>query len=119
MADEETLELVGGVSGEEAPAAVVKKDINDDASSSRRQPSSSMYERFDQWRHERYILPRHYKLQTEEDTRKYSLWSVNFMITCSAINTKLSEYCTSCGAQATVCSTVGGIVSLVLMAEEN
>jgi hypothetical protein len=35
MADEETLELVGGVSGEEAPAAVVKKDINDDASSSR------------------------------------------------------------------------------------
>ena len=72
--DEEAVELVR--SGEDAAA-----DNN--------KGTSTLYERFDQWRTHRYILPRHYKLQTEEDTRKYSLWSVNFMITCSAINTKM------------------------------
>ncbi|KAL7496626.1 hypothetical protein ACHAWT_004791 [Skeletonema menzelii] len=72
--DEEAVELVGG--GGEAAA---DKDTM----------SSTLYDRFDEWRSHRYILPRHYKLQTEEDIRKYSLWSVNFMITCSAINTKM------------------------------
>mmetsp|Transcript_12678 Transcript_12678/g.19525 ORF Transcript_12678/g.19525 Transcript_12678/m.19525 type:complete len:697 (-) Transcript_12678:108-2198(-) len=72
--DEEAVELVR--SGEDAAA-----DNN--------KGTSTLYERLDQWRTHRYILPRHYKLQTEEDTRKYSLWSVNFMITCSAINTKM------------------------------
>ncbi len=88
MADEEeTLELVGGgVSGE---GAAEEEAIDNDASSSRRPPSPSLYERFDQWRHEHYILPRYYKLQTEEDTRKHSLWSINFMITASAVNTKM------------------------------
>jgi len=71
--DEEAVELVGG----------------SEAAADEGVMSASLYDRFDQWRSHRYILPRHYKLQTEEDTRKYSLWSVNFMITCSAINTKM------------------------------
>ena len=72
--DEEAVELVGGGGGENAADGTM---------------SSTLYDRFEEWRENHYILPRHYKLQTEEDTRKYSLWSVNFMITCSAINTKM------------------------------
>lgn len=83
MADEEALELVG----KQASDAATDAEVDADISKSKR--ASSIYDRFDEWRHTRYILPRHYKLQTEEETRKYSLWSVNFMITCSAINTKM------------------------------
>ena len=82
MADEEeALELVGKQASDAAT------DADADISKSKR--ASSIYDKFDEWRHTHYILPRHYKLQTEEETRKYSLWSVNFMITCSAINTKM------------------------------
>ena len=85
MAEEETLELVGsGVSGD--VFADNSKYVDE---STRRQHPPSLYERFGQWRQERYVLPRRYKLHTEEETRKYSLWSVNFMVTCSAINTKM------------------------------
>ena len=51
--------------------------------------NKSWVERYNEWRREDIRLPRHYKLSTEENAAKYSLWSVNFMITASAINTKM------------------------------
>lgn len=46
-------------------------------------------DKYERWRRQTYKLPRHYLLRTEENARKYSIWSVNFMITASAINTKM------------------------------
>lgn len=84
--DEEAaaLELTGREVGSDNAADDVDVSISD----SKR---AAIYQKFDQWRnvHSSYILPRHYKLLTEEETRKYSLWSVNFMIICSAINKKM------------------------------
>lgn len=62
--------------------------------------NESWYERYNAWRREDIRLPRHYKLSTEENAAKYSLWSVNFMIIASAVNTKMVRdcvyYCTQC-----------------------
>ena len=83
--DEEAaaLELTGREVGSDNAADDVDVSISD----SKR--ASIFYQKFDQWRSASYILPRHYKLLTEEETRKYSLWSVNFMIICSAVNKKM------------------------------
>jgi hypothetical protein len=50
---------------------------------------SSWIEKYNQWQSQKYKLPPHYKLSTEENSSKYSLWSVNFMILASALNTKM------------------------------
>ena len=34
----------------------------------------SWREKYMQWRHQSYKLPRHYRLSTEENASKYSLW---------------------------------------------
>ena len=84
--EEAALELTGREVGSDHAA---DDDANISISNTKR---AAIYQKFDQWKndvHSSYILPRHYKLLTEEETRKYSLWSVNFMIICSAINKKM------------------------------
>mmetsp|Transcript_33746 Transcript_33746/g.81590 ORF Transcript_33746/g.81590 Transcript_33746/m.81590 type:complete len:699 (-) Transcript_33746:117-2213(-) len=51
--------------------------------------SETWMQKYQQWTHQSYKLPRHYRLSTEENARKYSLWSVNFIILASAVNTKM------------------------------
>ncbi|KAL7425971.1 hypothetical protein ACHAXM_000249 [Skeletonema potamos] len=96
MANEESLELVDGGAEKE------RGNNNDGSSSTRRPPSPSLYERFDQWRHEHYILPRYYKLQTEEETKNKSLYSVLFITLTSAVNTKMlnPNFAIMCNASA-------------------
>ncbi|KAL9182774.1 hypothetical protein ACHAXT_004053, partial [Thalassiosira profunda] len=76
--DEECVELTasGGYEG-------------DDAKLQDKSVGGQWRDKYYAWRNERYKLPRHYRLHTEENARKYSQWSVNFMITCSAVNTKM------------------------------
>lgn len=50
---------------------------------------SAWGDKYHQWRSMKYKLPRYYRLSTEENASKYSLWSVNFMILASAVNTKM------------------------------
>ena len=51
--------------------------------------SATWRNNYNKWRDLKYKLPRHYLLSTEEHVSKHSLWSVNFMILASAVNTKM------------------------------
>ena len=90
MADEE-VELMASASG------AVVETAKDDADDVKATPVGSIgntvggtwSDKYNRWKQQRYKLPRHYKLEAEENVRKYSIWSVNFMITASAINTKM------------------------------
>jgi hypothetical protein len=78
---EETIELTTAPDAEapaEKPAAEPSTSIN-----------STWSEKYQEWRNQKYKLPRRYRLSTEENACKYSLWSVNFMILASAVNTKM------------------------------
>lgn len=69
----------------DAPAVIVESTTKEPNNST----NSTWTEKYHEWRNEKYKLPRHYLLSTEENASKYSLWSVNFIILASAVNTKM------------------------------
>jgi len=73
--DEECVELT-------ASGATSSEKLDDTAGETWR-------EKYLKWRYASYKLPRYYRLSTEENTQKYSLWSVNFIVLASAVNTKM------------------------------
>ena len=89
--DEERVELTASGGVEEAsPGDVADADESVAKTTSESvKTESGWHEKYYIFMRQKYNLPRHYRLRTEEDTRKYSLWSVNFMILCSAVNTKM------------------------------
>lgn len=86
--DEECVELTASASG-----AMKSEIIEVGSETAKPEPGDTIggtwSEKYQGWRNQRYKLPRYYKLETEENARKYSIWSVNFMITASAVNTKM------------------------------
>lgn len=90
--DEEVVELTASASGAEEVAPGMETNISmklDDDAGLNDTIGGTWRERYFRWKNQHYKVPRHYKLQTEENARKYSIWSVNFIIVCSAVNTKM------------------------------
>ncbi len=81
MEASETVNLSGGMNNGNSG------DVNVDETE--RGNFSELMERYFQWKSRPFKLPRYYKLQTDENARKYSIWAVNFLVTCSAVNTKM------------------------------
>mmetsp|Transcript_1212 Transcript_1212/g.2317 ORF Transcript_1212/g.2317 Transcript_1212/m.2317 type:complete len:705 (-) Transcript_1212:1035-3149(-) len=84
--DEECVELTASGEPEEA------KPFDESKSSGIRIDDSvgeTWRIKYHTWRNQRYVLPRKFRLRTEENARKYSVWSVNFIILASAVNTKM------------------------------
>jgi hypothetical protein len=46
---------------------------------------SKLVEKWRNWQQKRLVLPRRYKLVTDEEARKYSIWSLRFVVLCSAM----------------------------------
>jgi len=80
---------------EKAKAEVSKQqpscmlELEDSAYTTDKADGTTWRSNYHKWRNQKYKLPRRYLLQTEENYAKYSLWSVNFMIIASAVNTKM------------------------------
>mmetsp|Transcript_28698 Transcript_28698/g.60344 ORF Transcript_28698/g.60344 Transcript_28698/m.60344 type:complete len:716 (+) Transcript_28698:93-2240(+) len=77
----ETMNLTGGEDAGDFDGV----DVDD----TKKRHFGELKERYFQWKSQPFKLPRYYKLQTDDNARKYSIWAVNFFIACSAVNTKM------------------------------
>ncbi|KAL7550909.1 hypothetical protein ACHAWF_014114 [Thalassiosira exigua] len=80
--DEEIVELTATGVAVEPPGASRATDYS-------RSLGCTWRDKYEEWKLQRYKLPRYHKLDTDKDARKHSLWSVNFIILASAVNTKM------------------------------
>jgi hypothetical protein len=63
----------------------ISTDIEMEQGRSSSVDDSSLVDKWRNWQQKMFVLPRRHKLVTDEQVRKYSIWSVRFVVLCSAM----------------------------------